>query len=1051
MEILTSEWDERIAHWIRTLAKDLYAPLGEIRWEGFMTMEHLSLDEVKRQQFQPMRPGTPWGHTWEYGWFRGKITIPKEAVGKRIVMDLAQDGEATVFVNDKTFGTYRADWIEVPHHYLVDNTLTVNGAEGDVYEIYMEVYAGHHFPSQEIPNARRATGPILEGDYQDPLKEGERRHLGRSTFGIWREEAYQLYMDVKTLRSLIEVLDQSSLRAVKVAEALEQFTLAVDFEQGAEERVVDYQKAREILRPVLEAENGTTMPQFYAVGNAHIDLAWLWPFAETHRKTARTFAAQLRLLEEYPEYLFIQSQPAIYEMCREHYPELFERIVQAQKEGRWIADGAMWVEPDTNMAGGEALIRQLIYGKKYFMEVFGTDSQVLWLPDTFGYTGALPQILKGCGVRYLVTQKIFWSYNGGEPFPYHYFNWEGIDGSRVTAFLPTNYTYKANPEEAGNVWKTRGQKRDLEGFLYPVGYGDGGGGPCRDHVESIRRMENLEGSVKVKMTAPLQFFRQMESMGGPKHTYVGELYLSAHRGTYTSQAKMKKNNRRAEEMLHGLEVWCALSARKGGEYPAEQIEELWKTVLLHQFHDILPGTSIRRVYEEADAAFSQLFEQGALLEQKAIDVLGRKDGYSVWNPLGFARKAVVTLPEEFSEGVCADGIPVPVGRGVNGLEALLELPSVGAVSLTPAAAAPAEEKVKAERVENGYLLENSRVRALVDTQGQVTSFCLKNRDRVKEFAAEPMNHFCMYKDVPRRYDAWDVDSNYRMQEIAHPVSLVSVRVLQSGGLRAIVEVTGKIGKSSYVQYIRLDAESTRLEFETKIDWKEQHRLLKVAFPVQVYAENGINEIQFGYVQRPAHRSRPYEQDRFEVCNHRYTALCDQNQGAAILNDCKYGISMNGNAMELTLLRAAAVPERYTDRGEHTFVYAFTAWEGSFYDSDVVKQGYELNTAVLVKNNGCTGFSAFRVEDENVILETVKLAEDGSGDMILRLYESKKARTDTVLHMNPEGMGASVCGAFLCDMLEQEKKELKVENDTISLTLEPFEILTVRLKISKTEK
>lgn len=853
----------------------------------------------------------------------------------------------------------------------------------------------------------------------------------------------------------MEVLDETSLRAVKVAEALEQFTLAVDFEQGPEERQADYRKAREILRPALEAENGSTMPQFYAVGNAHIDLAWLWPFAETHRKTVRTFAAQLRLLEEYPEYLFVQSQPAIYEMCREYYPELFERIVQAQKEGRWIADGAMWVEPDTNMASGEALIRQLVYGKKYFKKVFDTDSQVLWLPDTFGYTGALPQILKGCGVRYLVTQKIFWSYNGGEPFPYHYFNWEGIDGSKVTAFLPTSYTYKANPEEVVNVWKQRGQKRDLEAFLYPVGYGDGGGGPCRDHIESIRRMENLEGCVKVKMTAPLEFFRQMDAMGGPEHTYTGELYLSAHRGTYTSQAQMKKNNRRAEGMLRGLELWSALAARKGCQYPAEKIEVLWKTVLLHQFHDILPGTSIGRVYEEADAAFSRLFEQGALLEQEAVDALSEKGGYSVWNPLGFSRKAVVVLPEEFSKGACVDGAAVPVEEGPYGPEALVELPPMGAVSLVPAADhVPGEkvktEKVRAEKLGDVYLLENSRVRAQIDAQGEVISFCLKKDGRVKEFAAEPMNRFCMYKDVPRRYDSWDVDSNYRMQELEHPVSGVSVRIMHPGGLRAVLEVTGMISHSSYVQSIRLDAESTRLEFDTKIDWKEQHRLLKVAFPVHVYAENGINEIQFGYVQRPTHRSRPYDQDRFEVCNHRYTVLCDQNQGAAILNDCKYGISMNGNAMELTLLRAAVVPERYTDRKVHTFVYAFTAWEGSFYDSNVVKQGYELNTAVSVKKRGCTGFSAFCVEQENVILETVKMAEDGGGDMILRLYESKKARTDTVLHMNPECLGGSVDGACLCDMLEQEKESLKVRDNTLSLSLEPFEILTVRLKMKKAE-
>ena len=396
----------------------------------------------------------------------------------------------------------------------------------------MEVYAGHYYP--EAPTGGCATGPVLPGSYTDKLEEGKRRTLGRCTYGIWNEDAYQLFMDVDTLGRLLEVLDKTSLRAAKIAKALEQFTLIVDFEQERDARIESYKKAREALKPVLEAENGSTMPVFYAVGNAHLDLAWLWPIAETGRKTARTFAAQLRLIEEYPEYKFIQSQPAEYEMCRKLYPELFERIKAAVKKGQWIAEGAMWVEPDTNMASGEALIRQLLYGKQYYKDVFDVDSEVLWLPDTFGYTGALPQILKGCKVNYLVTQKIFWSYNEGEQFPYHYFNWEGIDGSRIVSFLPTSYTYKTNPKQLDEVWKNRSQLQDLDAFLLPFGYGDGGGGPTRDDIEYARREQNLEGAPRVELSDPKSFFKKMDEAGGPVNTYVGELYFNAHRNLHFS-------------------------------------------------------------------------------------------------------------------------------------------------------------------------------------------------------------------------------------------------------------------------------------------------------------------------------------------------------------------------------------------------------------------------------------------------------------------------------------------------------------------------------------
>ncbi|WP_300846333.1 glycoside hydrolase family 38 C-terminal domain-containing protein [uncultured Acetatifactor sp.] len=1041
MKVMHSEWKDRVKHWMRTLKDDLYQPLGEISWEAFPTMEYLTSEEALKGPFQPVSPGFTWGHEWEYCWFKGSIALPEEAKGQRIVMDLKPQGESALFVNGKSFGTYRASWVNEPHHFMEDNVLSFCAQGGEHYDILMETYAGHFMP--EAPTGGCTTGPVLPGAFEDTAEEGKRRVLGKCTYGIWNEDAYQLYMDVATLSALLTTLDETSLRAAKIAKALQEFTLIADFEQPREGRIASYKAAREALRPVMEAKNGSSAPVFYAVGNAHLDLAWLWPMAETYRKTERTFAAQLRLIEEYPEYKFIQSQPASYEMCKKYYPELFARIKEAVKGGQWIADGAMWVEPDTNMASGEALIRQLIHGKRYYKEEFDVDSKVLWLPDTFGYTAALPQILKGCSVDYLVTQKIFWSYNEGDQFPYHYFTWEGMDGSQVVSFLPTSYTYRTDPIEANNIWKNRTQMQDLDAFLMPYGYGDGGGGPARDYIEYAKRQEDLEGSVKVKMAGPMEFFQDMEKEGGPVNTYVGELYFSAHRGTYTSQAAVKKNNRRNELAMREEEFWSSLGMGRGLDYDLAKADALWKELLLHQFHDILPGSSIGRVYVEANKAHEAIHSGAEELLNQAIDALTERkeeNAVTVWNSLSFDRKALVELPEAFAQGAkTVEGQAVPVQKTAEGVKAVVDIPSCGAVSLVPgeaAASGGSEAAVSVKEDGDGYVLENSQVRAVVDARGEVVSFVLKESGR--EYAAQPMNRFRLYKDVPRLFDAWDIDSNYILQEVKAATEVSVEKVGE--GLEGVLKVSGRISESSFTQYIRLAADSRRLAFETEVDWKELHRLLKVSFPVDVYAENGINEMQFGYVERPAHRSRLYDKDRFEVCNHRYSALCDGSHGAAVLNDCKYGISMNGNALELTLLRAAACPEMRADNGQHSFTYAFTAWEGPFADSDVVRQGYELNVKPVVSKGAVDRFSAVTVDKANVILDTMKPAEDGSGDIVLRLYEAKKAATKAEVSLQ---FGAAK--AYLCDMLENVIEEVPVTDGKIALPFRAFEIKTVRVK------
>ena len=1038
MKYMHSEWSGRLNHWIETLKKDLYRPLGEIPVEAFCTMEQLTPEQAAQGEFAPMAPGTAWGHLYEYCWMRGKVVLPEAAAGRRIAMDLATGGESTVFVDGRSFGTRRAEWVQTPHHYIVDNDLTRCGEPGRAYDLLIEAYAGHFFPESRVGSC--ATGPVLPGDYADPLADRLRAKLGDITYGIWNEDAYQLYMDMETLRLLGDQVDPESLRADRIAEALEQATLIIDFEQDPEARDESYRAAREALRPALAAENGSTAPVFYAIGNAHIDLAWLWPMAETRRKTSRTFAAQLRHIEEYPEYKYLQSQPAGYEMCRECYPELFERIRKAAKKGQWIPEGAMWVEPDTNMTSGESLVRQILHGKRYFKEMFDVDSVMLWLPDSFGYSAALPQLLKRSGVKYLVTQKIFWTYNEGDRFPYHYFTWQGADGTAIDTFLPTSYTYRTDPKEVSETWRSRVEKRGLDAFLFPYGYGDGGGGPTRDHIEYLLREKNLEGMPRMKMEGPIEFFRDMEAQGGPKHTYVGELYFSAHRGVYTSQAAIKKGNRKGELALREAEMWGALASLKGAEYPLARMDAAWKKLLLNQFHDILPGSSIARVYEEARRDHRWIIaEADAVRDAMMKAIIEDEAGATVFNSLSFDRTGVVLLPDEFADGaVTEDGEAVPTRKVEGGALALVTVPACGAISLTPR---PAEAEFIPARAalteDGGAVIENEFIRAELNARGEIVSWW--DEESGYQFADGPMNRLLAYKDVPRTFDAWDIDSNYILQPVAldEPVTLTLV---EAEGLRAVIHLSRKLMSSTFEQDIVLEAASRRLEFRTRVDWHELHRLLKVEFPVNVRASEAINEIQFGYMTRPNHRSRLYDSDRFEVCNQRYSALCDNAHGAAVLNDCKYGVSMNGSALQLTLLRAPASPEMRADNGEQTFTYAFTAWGGSFITSPVVAEAYELNVPMQVVKGSCPAFSAFTVDEDNVFIDTVKPAEDGSGDLILRLYEAQKAETSAIVSFNlPVGR------VWECDLLENPVGELPVEEDCVVLSFHTFEVKTLRLQ------
>lgn len=1021
---LTLEWRHRIQRWREELPRHFYRPLGEVALEGFVTLEQLTAEEALTRSFSPMPPGTRWGAKWEYGWFRGDLALPESAAGQRVVLAVDVGAESLVFVNGSAAGARDRQHTEI--------TLATAAVPGTAYTILIEGYAGHG--PQVVTTG--PTPPDRETVPEPPLTQAT---VGESTFGIWEEDVYQLWLDVETLWQLRENLDPESLRVAEIDAGLRDLTLIVDFELPHGAFLETARAARGRLAGLLACVNGSTAPEMYGFGHSHIDVAWLWPLAETERKTGRTFSTQLALMEQYPEFKFLQSQPHLFRMVKQRYPELYERIKAAAAAGQFVVEGGSWVEPDTNISGGEALIRQFVHGKRFYEEEFGVTCELLWLPDVFGYSGALPQLMRGCGLKYFSTQKIFWAYNGGDPFPYNTFIWEGIDGSEVYVHLHNDYNARVDPQSLIQRWRERVQKDGIATRLYPFGYGDGGGGPTRNHLEFARRLADLEGAPRFRMAHPLAFFHDQEARGWPEARYVGELYFQAHRGVLTSQAKTKRGNRKSELALRRAELWgVAGRALAGFAFSPTTLEEAWKTVLLNQFHDILPGSSIARVYEEAEASYADVIAQAdAVAQDAAASLTSRAEAVTVFNDLSWERVALVALPETFQGAIDGSGEALPVQVTQAGRLVEVRLPSCGWRALRPGAALTVDNSLKATPTS----LENALLKLTFNDKGEIISLVDKQAD-VGEVAAGPCNSFRMYKDVPSSFDAWDIDSQYELT----PVPLdapASIEVVAAGPLVATLRITRPLHDSTMVQEVSLRRDSRRVDFKTTVEWRERHKLLKVAFPVNVHANEALHEIQFGHIRRPNHRSRPFDADRFEVANHKWTALAQGNRVCAVLNDSKYGVNVLDNTINLTLLKSALAPDMRADLGTQEFSYAFYVENGCFEESDVVRQGYELNCPTLTVSGDGGVASLFALDSPNVIIDTVKPAEDGSPDVVLRLYESKQMTSHCTLSTS-----LPVGAADATDMLESTVVEpLRVEDGRIRLAFRPFEVKTVRLRLA----
>ena len=830
--------------------------------------------------------------------------------------------------------------------------------------------------------------------------------------------------------------------------------------------------AHAALREDLQCA-GSPMPvEVIGVGHAHIDVAWLWPVSQTRRKAGRSFHTVIRLMELFPDYTFTQSQPQLYDFVRQDYPELFKAIQARVAEGRWELVGGMWVEADCNISGAEALARQFLLGRRFFREHFGegAESPVLWLPDTFGYPWSLPQLIKEADLKYFFSIKLSW--NQYNRFPYDSFWWQGLDGTKVLTHFSTTPTYpgtdggpntynaQATPEEVMSTWQRFRHKEAQRILLMAFGYGDGGGGPTREMLENVREMAAFPGLPRVRHGTVRDFFEQMEKTSGERlPTWNGELYLELHRGTYTTQSRTKRYNRKSEFALHDAE-FLATAAHlivPSYAYPHETLTEAWRTVCLNQFHDIIPGSSIRQVYEEAESSYEEVLRKAQQVQEEALKALADHWGNAdllVVNPTSFTRQDLAFWAGHLPPGqrlVREDGTPVPVQVTDEGT--WLDLGSLPPYSVHRLRFAPGvPPQVPPEVIAEPGRLENRYLRVEFDEAGDIVRIYDKVNDREIVPKGAVANQFQAFDDRPLKWDAWDVDIFYEeIMWTAEPAS--EMRVVEAGPLRATLEIRRRILHSPYVQRISLAYNSPRLDVDTRIDWQERHVLLKVAFPVEVLSPTATYEIQWGHIERPTHRNTSWDWARFEVVAHKWVDLSEGGYGVSLLNDCKYGHDVQDNVIRLSLLRSPTQPDPEADRGEHHFVYSLLPHAGPLSEHTIA-EAYMLNDPIIVYavNRGAAvdpilkerpdtfgpGRPFIAVDQSNVVVETIKWAEDGEG-LIVRLYEARRARGRVTLRT-----AFPVRAAWRTNLLEENRQPVEAKGREVRFAVRPFEIVTLRL-------
>ena len=1013
--------NDLIRNRLYNISQKRYTYLCDLEIEGWRTKEPVCYDDRQSGEYFSIKVGESWGEHWDCAWFHLTGKVPDEAKGKNVILRVDFSGEGCVFDNDGvpvqglTLGGRYSTWetLGIEDKTIID--VCENAKGGEEIDVWIDAGCNN-----------------LGGSYIDSGK------FVMASVNILDTELNQLYFDFQVLKLLMEQLPEDKAQRHSIFNSL--LKSCYELQRYSQEEAI---KARNILKKELDKKGGDPSLSLTVIGHAHVDLAWLWPLREGKRKAVRTFASALNYMEKYPDYCLGQSQPQQYKWMKEEYPCFYEKIKQKIKEGRIEPQGALWVEPDTNVPGGEALIRQVLYGKRFYKKEFDKDVKVAWLPDVFGFNAQLPQILAKSGVDYFVTVKLSWSKMNN--FPYHTFNWQGIDGSRVLAHMPPEAAF-ATRGEPGTFAAAERNFRDKgisdEALIY-YGVCDGGGGPGEGHLESIKRIKNINGLLPLKQEHSIDFFERINEHKSDFATWHGELYLEFHQGTLTTQARNKLYNRKMELALRELEFAGQMAdVLCGYDYPKDKLDEIWEEVLLYQFHDILPGSSIKRVYDESLQRYAIMHAEVLELTQKAyenllpelITVSGDKSA-AIFNSLSWERTQWININSEWVK---------------------VTLPPMGYALVEPKAESFSEIFGDILVAKNGCL-ENQYLKVEINKEGHIASVYSKafgdSRDKEMIVPGHAANKMVIYNDPG---DAWDFSMQYT-NELIGEFKLDNAEYYINGP-EATAELDFSYGNSVMKQKIVLKEGAAQVEINCFVDWQETEKMLRAEIPVNVNSDEVKCNIQFGNVTRPTHKSSSWDYAKYEVCAHKWIDISNKSYGVAILNDSKYGYGVIGNNISINLLRSTMRPGVDADKGVHVFAYAIYPHFGA-YTAEIDRVAYEFNIKPFVcdidKNlsksisklpDKSSFFKLLSLMSGSVMAETVKQAED-SRDTIIRLYEYEGAETNSFIIFDEKYPVKSV---WLTDLMEKEIKELEIQESdmfdgkSVEIHFDPFEIQTIKL-------
>lgn len=1032
-------------------AKILTPVAGSLGWR--YTEADVGADEAPAADWRgwdSFTPRTVWSKKQGHTWFAAEVEVPAAAAGQTLVL------------------RFTSQWQERPGSTDPQCLAYLDGSIAQAID-------GNH---TELVIARDAVPGTKRTLLVNAFTFFDRPLVGfKVEFLVRNERAERLYFDLMTPLEVATRLPQNDGRRHAVLSLVEQSLRALDRRGGVTPAFEASLAAGEAIAAEIYALVDTeAQPTISAVGHTHLDVGWLWRVMHTRDKTGRSFATVLKLMEEYPDFVFMYNQSVLFNFLKADYPELWKGLTARVKSGQFEIEGAMWVEPDVNIISGESLVRQIMRGRRFHIEEFGVTPKTVWLPDTFGYSANLPQVMARSGLEYFVTSKLSW--NDTDRHPYDTFFWRGIDGTTTRAQLITaqkfdseaiftTYNSDLSVSEVMGAWKRYEPKAVNDEVLVCYGYGDGGGGPTRAMIERGRRLQRgIPGAPKVRLEGIAPFLdrlgRRMDEKASRFPVWNGELYLQYHRGTLTTVARNKANNRRAERMLREVEFLSAMAMRSGAAYPTEKLRELWELVLINQFHDILPGTSIAEVYKDSDAEYGMVFSTlgsgNGLWHSAAAAVAPPAGGeLRLFNFTGHARDMALVRIEGDAVGqdvaLSQDGRAHPLQKlvladgSVAHAAPVGDIPSLGWSSVALVAAS-GERPATSLSASTGHL-ENALVRVTFDAAGEITSIIDKARGRELIAKEQTANRLVAYEDKPMNWDAWDIDRYFEEQSWPLAATKARIELVETGPYRAAIRIERSYSKSRVVQVVSLEEGARQLEFDTWIDWQERQTVLKAEFPFDMNISEIRSEIQFGHVKRATHRNTSWDRARFEASMHRWVDMSEPDFGAALLNDCKYGYDAVEQLVRLTLLRGATHPNPEADLGLHSLKYALLIHDGLSDLAQVHIAAERFNNPIAVSGDTSArsdgpaqraSLSFAQVDKANVTIETVKKAE-GSGAIVLRIFEHANARAKATITF-----GVPVKSVRLVNLMEEGGEALPLRGNAVTLNLRPFEIATLMIEL-----